>query len=194
VTFRTDDSVGVLIPTLAKVGVAVQHGVVLSPIARRTQVAHLLCEPETYMSGQSDIIIGRTTTIIRGLELRAAQERGAEHRMAAFVVVDAGLTRSIDHDFGGRAHGSLCQESDTLASLLQSFHEVGMTSTSGQRQPEMKMQVEPVASGMVKVVLEGRLDITGAGVIDLQFNAIAGSHRGVIVDLSRVSFLASIGI
>jgi anti-anti-sigma factor len=58
----------------------------------------------------------------------------------------------------------------------------------------MKMQVEPVASGVVKVILEGRLDITGAGVIDLQFNAIAGSHRGVVVDLASVSFLASIGI
>jgi anti-anti-sigma factor len=58
----------------------------------------------------------------------------------------------------------------------------------------MKMQVEPVASGVVKVILEGRLDITGAGVIDLQFNAIAGSHRGVVVDLANVSFLASIGI
>ena len=40
----------------------------------------------------------------------------------------------------------------------------------------MKMQVEPVASGVVKVILEGRLDITGAGVIDLQFNA--GFYRG----------------
>ena len=58
----------------------------------------------------------------------------------------------------------------------------------------MKMQVEPAASGVVKVILEGRLDITGAGVIDLQFNAIAGSHRGVVVDLANVSFLASIGI
>ena len=47
---------------------------------------------------------------------------------------------------------------------------------------------------MVKVILEGRLDITGAGVIDLQFSAIAGSHRGVVVDLAGVSFLASIGI
>jgi anti-sigma B factor antagonist len=58
----------------------------------------------------------------------------------------------------------------------------------------MKMEVEPIAAGAVKVILEGRLDITGAGVIDLQFNAIAGSHRGVIVDLASVSFLASIGI
>lgn len=58
----------------------------------------------------------------------------------------------------------------------------------------MKMNVEPLALGVVKVVLDGRLDITGAGIIDLQFNAIAGSHRGVVVDLTNVSFLASIGI
>ena len=58
----------------------------------------------------------------------------------------------------------------------------------------MKMAVEPVVPGVVKIVLDGRLDITGASVIDLQFNAIAGSHRGVVVDLASVSFLASIGI
>ena len=58
----------------------------------------------------------------------------------------------------------------------------------------MKMAVEPVAPGVVKVILDGRLDIAGAGVIDLQFSAIAGSHRGVVVDLAGVSFLASIGI
>ncbi len=58
----------------------------------------------------------------------------------------------------------------------------------------MKMTTEPVGPGVVKVVLEGRLDIMGAGQIDLQFSAIAGSHKGVVVDLSSVSFLASIGI
>jgi anti-sigma B factor antagonist len=58
----------------------------------------------------------------------------------------------------------------------------------------MRMAVEPVALGVVKVILDGRLDITGAGIIDLQFNAVAGSHKGVVVDLAGVSFLASIGI
>ena len=56
------------------------------------------------------------------------------------------------------------------------------------------MAVEPVGPGIVKVILEGRLDITGAGAIDLQFSAISGSHTGVVVDLASVSFLASIGI
>ena len=58
----------------------------------------------------------------------------------------------------------------------------------------MKMAVEPAGAGVVKVILDGRLDITGAGIIDLQFNAVVGSHRGVVVDLARVTFLASIGI
>ncbi|HEX3402470.1 MAG TPA: STAS domain-containing protein [Acetobacteraceae bacterium] len=58
----------------------------------------------------------------------------------------------------------------------------------------MKMAVEPVGPGVVKVILDGRLDVAGSGIIDLQFSAIAGSHRGVVVDLAGVSFLASIGI
>ena len=58
----------------------------------------------------------------------------------------------------------------------------------------MKMAVEPVVPGVVRIILDGRLDITGAGIIDLQFSAIAGSHKGVVVDLAAVSFLASIGI
>jgi len=64
-------------------------------------------------------------------------------------------------------------------------------ATTGDK---MKMAVEPVVPGVVKVILDGRLDITGANVIDLQFSAIAGSHKGIVVDLANVSFLASIGI
>jgi stage II sporulation protein AA (anti-sigma F factor antagonist) len=58
----------------------------------------------------------------------------------------------------------------------------------------MIMAVERVGPGVVKVILDGRLDVAGASIIDLQFSAIAGSHRGVVVDLASVSFLASIGI
>ena len=58
----------------------------------------------------------------------------------------------------------------------------------------MKMAVEPVVPGVVKIVLDGRLDITGASDIDLPVHAIAGSYSGVVVDLASVSFLASIGI
>src|SRR5690242_19074873 len=58
----------------------------------------------------------------------------------------------------------------------------------------MDLAVQPLAPGVVKIVLNGRLDIAGASGIDLQFNAIVGSHKAVVVDLGGVSFLASIGI
>jgi anti-sigma B factor antagonist len=38
------------------------------------------------------------------------------------------------------------------------------------------------------------MDVHGADKIDLHFNAIAGSHRSVIVDMAGVDFLSSIGI
>jgi anti-anti-sigma factor len=58
----------------------------------------------------------------------------------------------------------------------------------------MRMSVEPVAAGVVTVVLDGRMDVVGAGAIDVQFSAIAGSSKGIVVDLAGVSFLASLGI
>jgi anti-sigma B factor antagonist len=58
----------------------------------------------------------------------------------------------------------------------------------------MDMQAEILSAGIAKVVLVGRLDVTGADKIDLQFNAIAGSNKGLIVDMTGVDFLASIGI
>lgn len=58
----------------------------------------------------------------------------------------------------------------------------------------MDMQAAELGAGVAKVVLVGRLDVAGAGQVDLQFNAIAGSSRGLIVDMAGVDFLASIGI
>jgi anti-sigma B factor antagonist len=58
----------------------------------------------------------------------------------------------------------------------------------------MEMQVEELEGGVTNVVLRGRLDTVGAGVIDLKFNVIAGAKRAIIVDLSGVDFLASLGI
>lgn len=58
----------------------------------------------------------------------------------------------------------------------------------------MDMDVEEIDGGVTNVVLRGRLDTAGAGAIDLRFNVIAGSKRAVIVDLSKVDFMASLGI
>jgi anti-anti-sigma factor len=58
----------------------------------------------------------------------------------------------------------------------------------------MEMKIETLDGGVTKVNLVGKLDIAGAMDIDLHFNVVVGSQRQVIVDLSQVSFLASMGI
>jgi anti-anti-sigma factor len=54
--------------------------------------------------------------------------------------------------------------------------------------------LEELTGGILKVILEGRLDIEGANAVDLKMNIIAGSRKSVIVDLKNVSFLGSIGL
>ena len=58
----------------------------------------------------------------------------------------------------------------------------------------MRMEIEEVAPGVVKANLFGRLDIGGSAEIDLAFNALVASQRALIVDLSRVDFIASMGL
>lgn len=58
----------------------------------------------------------------------------------------------------------------------------------------MKMDTQELADGVTRITLDGDLDARGAGEIDLQFQAVAASRSKVVVDLSQVGFLASIGI
>lgn len=58
----------------------------------------------------------------------------------------------------------------------------------------MEMTVEELDGKVTKVVLSGRLDTAGAGQIDLKFSTIAGARRSIVVDMTGVSFLASLGI
>lgn len=53
---------------------------------------------------------------------------------------------------------------------------------------------EQLASGVTVICLKGRLDITGAMQIDVQFAAVAAANRAVVVDLGGVEFLASMGL
>jgi anti-anti-sigma factor len=58
----------------------------------------------------------------------------------------------------------------------------------------MELVVEDLEQGVTVVHLDGRLDIAGASAVDLRFSALAGSRRALVVDLAKVSFLASMGI
>jgi anti-anti-sigma factor len=59
----------------------------------------------------------------------------------------------------------------------------------------MDLQYVDLEDGIRKIDLSGRLDLEGANAIDLKFTALTATQKNfIIVDLSRVSFIATLGI
>lgn len=58
----------------------------------------------------------------------------------------------------------------------------------------MDMQVIQADDEITHVVLDGRFDIQGAQEVDSRFGELARMSKALVVDLSRVSFLASLGV
>ena len=58
----------------------------------------------------------------------------------------------------------------------------------------MEMRIEELGNGVNHVGLVGAFDINGAADVDLRFAALAGSRDKILVDLTEVASLASIGI
>jgi anti-anti-sigma factor len=59
----------------------------------------------------------------------------------------------------------------------------------------MKIDSELLDNKAIKITLDGRLDIEGSNAIDMKFTALTATKKAaVLVDMSKVSFLASIGI
>ncbi len=59
----------------------------------------------------------------------------------------------------------------------------------------MEMDVVELEPGTRRIALTGRLDTAGVGVIEARFAAVAaGRVPATLVDLSGVSFMASMGI
>ncbi len=59
----------------------------------------------------------------------------------------------------------------------------------------MHLQTQELNDGITKINLAGRMDNAGVQGIDLQFTALTATKKAaLVIDLSAVSFLASIGI
>ena len=58
----------------------------------------------------------------------------------------------------------------------------------------MEMHVEKLDGDITRIRLVGRMDHAGATGIDARFMESAASDKFLLVDLSKVSFLASMGI
>ena len=58
----------------------------------------------------------------------------------------------------------------------------------------MKIDILKTQSGITKLVLSGQMDIKGATAADMTFSVAAGANKRVVVDLSSVTFMASLGL
>jgi anti-sigma B factor antagonist len=58
----------------------------------------------------------------------------------------------------------------------------------------MEMTISDFGEAIKKVTLVGKLDIMGADEIGLPLAALAGSRGNIVVDMTAVEFIASIGI
>jgi anti-anti-sigma factor len=58
----------------------------------------------------------------------------------------------------------------------------------------MDMNVSESADSVTHVALDGRFDIQGAQEVDGRFAELAEKAKILVVDLSKVSFLASLGV
>jgi anti-sigma B factor antagonist len=58
----------------------------------------------------------------------------------------------------------------------------------------MEIVTAELGGTAARVTLSGRLDIAGAEVVALPLATLAGAKQGLIIDMSGVSFVASIGL
>jgi len=58
----------------------------------------------------------------------------------------------------------------------------------------MKATIEELDGNITRVALDGRMDIDGSAAVDLRMNVVGGSSTRVLVDLSGVTFMGSMGL
>jgi anti-anti-sigma factor len=59
----------------------------------------------------------------------------------------------------------------------------------------MEINSETLENGVLRVSLSGRMDVLGAQDIDIKFTALTATKKAsILVDISDVSFLASLGM
>jgi anti-anti-sigma factor len=56
------------------------------------------------------------------------------------------------------------------------------------------LQVEHLPDNIDRAVAIGRWDVAGAAAIELRLSVLGGSGRSVVLDLTQVSFLSSMGL
>jgi anti-sigma B factor antagonist len=78
--------------------------------------------------------------------------------------------------------------------VLASFYSPSVDVRSLVWRATMPIAIQDLEGNVTRVVLSGRIDVAGALEIDMPMNVVAGSRRAVVIDLSAVDFMASMGL
>jgi anti-anti-sigma factor len=58
----------------------------------------------------------------------------------------------------------------------------------------MEFSSDMLGEDITRVVLNGRMDIAGAGAVEMKLNLAAGTAKNLLIDLEKVTFLGSMGL
>jgi anti-sigma B factor antagonist len=58
----------------------------------------------------------------------------------------------------------------------------------------MDLQIEHLPNNIDRAIAIGHWDVAGAAEIDLRLSVLSGSGRSIILDMTQVSFLSSMGL
>lgn len=58
----------------------------------------------------------------------------------------------------------------------------------------MELNIEERSDGVTRAALAGRMDIEGAQSVEMRMNVLSGLKRRLVIDLSEVTFMASMGL
>jgi anti-sigma B factor antagonist len=78
--------------------------------------------------------------------------------------------------------------------LPHTYLKVHASKVQGEGDNDVGITTEELPGDIVRVVLDGSLDIAGAAAIDLKMNIIAGANKAVMLDLQQVTFIGSMGL
>lgn len=118
------------------------------------------------------------------------EESAADETAEAVFTDDSQLDESLDEDSASDESADIAADDGTGASPHPDTPRPGLP-----RAPSMDMNIAGLPGPVTYVRLAGRMDAVGADLIGLRFTtAVTSSARPVVVDLSGVDFVDSMGL
>jgi anti-sigma B factor antagonist len=91
-------------------------------------------------------------------------------------------------DWRPRSEVAGCKRTDCIAS------RGARTAVDMNLELQMDWNIDDLENGLARLVVSGRMDVQGSLAVDPVFQKLAGEKANLVVDMSGVTFLASLGL